>query len=216
MTPNEEPSMKYLFATAVVSGLLVAGGYLHGRWTDRWVKAVEPEIAARRYHNLPMTIGDWDGQALETKQTPDDLAGMLQRRYVNRKTGQSVTVMLVCGRSGPASIHEPEVCYGASGFSVGAKRHIGVEGLKGEFWTADASRQRATEENRVRLFWAWNDGFGWAAPDDPRRAFAQRPVLHKLYVLRELDSLEEPLKDDACETFLQALLPELDRTLFVP
>jgi hypothetical protein len=209
--------MKYLFATAVVSGLLVAGGYLHGRWTDRWGKPVEPEIAAARYHALPMTIGDWDGQNVETKQSPSDgLAGTLQRRYVNRKTGQVVSVLLVCGRAGPTSIHTPDVCYGASGFNVATPHRLGVDGVKGEFWTADASRQRATEESRVRLFWAWSDGSGWTAPDDPRRTFARRPVLHKLYVLRELDSLDEPLKDDACQAFLQVLLPELERTLFAP
>src|SRR4051812_46618766 len=108
--------MKYLFATAVVSAMLVAGGYLHGRWTERWGKAVEPEIAAGRYRNLPMTIGDWDGTVIESKRSPaaDGLAGSVQRRFVNRKTGQAVNVLLVCGRPGPASIHTPDVCYGAS------------------------------------------------------------------------------------------------------
>jgi hypothetical protein len=210
--------VKSLLATCVVSGLLVACGYLHGRWTDRWSQAVEPERHAARYASLPMSFGDWDGQAIETKRPPadDGLAGMLQRRYVNRKTGQAVSILLVCGRPGPASIHTPDVCYGASGFTVGARHRVEVEGVPGQFWTADASRQRATEESRVRLFWAWSAGSGWAAPDDPRVAFARRPVLHKLYVLRDLESLEEPLKDDPCEAFLQAFLPELERTVFIP
>src|SRR5260370_40723389 len=138
-----------------------------------------------------MNIGGWDGKDLETRRTPADegLAGILQRRYVNRKTGQAVTVLLVCGPFGPASIHTPDVCYGASGFTVGAKHRVEVEGAKGEFWTADAARQRVTEEGRVRLFWAWSAGSGWAAPDNPRRTFAGPPVLHKLYVLRHLGTL---------------------------
>jgi len=210
--------MKYLFAVAVVSGLLVAVGYLHGHWTDRWGRPAEADQAAARYANLPMTIGDWEGQVIENKRDPaaDGLSGMVQRRYVNRKTGQTVTMLLVCGRFGAAAIHTPDVCYAASGFTLGGRRRIGVDGVKGEFWTADASRQRATEENRVRLYWAWkaDAGSGWAAPDDARRAFAQKAVLHKLYVLRDLESLEEPLKDDACQAFLQVLQPELDRVLF--
>ncbi|MGH9677772.1 MAG: hypothetical protein ACRD36_11775, partial [Candidatus Acidiferrum sp.] len=59
-------------------------------------------------------------------------------------------------------------------------------------------------------------GSGWSAPDDARTRFARAPVLHKLYVMRELNSLAEPVKDDAGLAFLHALLPVLDAKLIAP
>ena len=40
-------------------------------------------------------------------------------------------------------------------------------------------------------------------------------MLHKLYVIRDLTAQTPgPAREEPCETFLQALLPELDRALF--
>jgi hypothetical protein len=142
------------------------------------------------------------------------LAGSLQRHYVNRRTGQKIAIVLVCGRPGPVSIHTPEACYGASGYLVGGRRRTAAPGSTGEFWTADAIRTTATEETKVRIFWAWNAGQGWTPADDARITFARAPVLHKLYVVRDLNTLEENTKSDPCLDFMQLLLPELDRVLF--
>ena len=126
-----------------------------------------------------------------------------------------MTIALVCGRAGPVSIHTPDSCYTASGYDFGKQVPVTVAPSL-NFWTADAVRLKATEETRLRLFWAWNPGNGGTAPDDSRTAFARCPVLHKLYVLRELNSLSEPIKDDPALTFLRVLLPELDTRLFAP
>jgi hypothetical protein len=196
--------------------LIVATGIVHGFWSDRWAPAVEPQQAADRMASVPMTIGEWDGKEPERPiESVPGVVGSLQRRYTNRVTGATVTIALVCGRAGPVSIHTPDSCYTASGYDFGKQSLFAVEpGI--DFWTADAVRVKATEETRLRLFWAWNTGKGWSAPDDSRTAFARCPVLHKLYVLRELNSLSEPVKDDPALTFLRALLPELNARLFAP
>ena len=72
---------------------------------------------------------------------------------------------------------------------------------------------------RLRLYWAWNDGQGWNAPDDARWtyvAYRHSPVLYKLYVLRDLSGATPVSKEEPCQAFLQAMLPEMDRTLFAP
>jgi hypothetical protein len=196
--------------------LIVATGIVHGFWTDRWAAAVEPKQAAERLAQLPMTIGEWDGADPEIQgESVPGVVGSLQRRYTHRVTGATVILALVCGRPGPVSIHTPDSCYTASGYDFGARSPVTVApGV--DFWTADAVRVKATEETRLRLFWAWNSGQGWSAPDDARTNFARYPVLHKLYVLRELNSLAEPVKDDPVLLFLRALLPEMDARLFAP
>ncbi len=200
----------------VAAVLIVGTGIVHGFWTDRWAPAVEPQKAADRLATVPMTIGDWDGKDPEKAgESVPGVVGSLQRIYTNRITGVTVVLALVCGRPGPVSIHTPDSCYAASGYTVGTQSTVEV--LPGvDFWTADPVRVKATEETRLRIFWAWNANQGWVASTDARTAFARRPVLHKLYVLRELNSLSEPVKDDPGLTFLRVLLPALDESLFTP
>jgi Protein of unknown function (DUF3485) len=200
----------------IAAVLLVATGIVHGYWTDRWAAAVEPQQAADRLPGIPMKVGDWDGRIPE-KQAPavPGVVGTVQRIYTNRVTGATVTLAIVCGRPGPVSIHTPESCYAASGYTLAKPFSVAVNpGV--DFWTADAVRVKATEESRLRIFWGWSGGQGWSAPDEARTTFARYPVLHKLYVLRELNSLSEPIKDDPGLAFLRAALPELDATLFAP
>jgi hypothetical protein len=83
------------------------------------------------------------------------------------------------------------------------------------FWTADATKSNNTDETWVRIYWGWNGGGGWAAPEDSRLTFDRRyAVLHKLYVIREMGGGSASPKNEPCEEFLNALLPELDRSLF--
>jgi hypothetical protein len=145
------------------------------------------------------------------------VVGNIQRSYLHRHRGVTVVLALVNGRPGPVATHTPEVCYAGSGYTVGARRAIRLDmaGQSAQFWTSDAVRSKVTEEERIRLYWAWNGGEGWVASPDARQQFPRHrhPVLHKLYVIRDLATGpaggEEP-----CEAFLRVLLPELERRLF--
>src|SRR5437764_8305353 len=99
---------------------VVAVGVVHGFWTDRWGLSEAVAAGAARLDRVPRVVGDWHAELLETGQRDDpSLAGQLYLRYLNRKTGEAVSVALVCGRPGPVCIHTPDVCYAASGYTVG-------------------------------------------------------------------------------------------------
>jgi hypothetical protein len=202
-------------AASIGSTALIACGIVHGFWTDRWVAPVETTQAAERLNDLPLEVGDWEGEALQVKSNEAGVgvAGFIKRRYIHRKTGMVVSLMLVCGRPGPVSIHTPEACYGASGFRIGVKDRYDA-GAGDLLWKTDAIRDNATEETRLRLYWGWSDGTNWTAADEARLQFARRPVLHKLYVIRELSGLNESSRNEPCENFLTQLLPLLRKTLF--
>lgn len=222
---------RWIFA-ALASVGLVGAGLVHGYWTDRWNASADVEQAAARLSDVPVRFGPWEGQDVEVKpgQVGAGVARCLQRRFVNKVTGQSVVIALVNGRPGPVATHTPEVCYGASGFVVGEKKPVRLDNHdpSGQFWTSVAVKTKVTEETRLRLYWAWNGGDGWHASSDPRGQYSRfrYPVLHKLYVLRDLSNVpaaagaapggapEQPARDEVCESFLEAFLPELDRTLF--
>jgi hypothetical protein len=207
--------LKWMAALSA-SAALLASGVVHGIWTDRWQPAVDVTRAADHLDDLPLEIGLWQGQRMEVKpgQAGAGVAGFVQRRYENPRTGAAVVVALVCGRPGPVSIHTPEVCYGASGYLVGNRQRVPAPGSQGNFWKTDAVRTTATDEIRLRIYYGWHASAGWTAPDDARTAFPREHVLHKLYVVRELGSTES--KDEPCEEFLQVLLPELGRTALAP
>lgn len=210
--------MKRWIATLTTCVLLLACGLVHGVWTERWVKGAAPEEAARRMEQLPLELGEWQGTASKVKpqQAGDGVAGALQRHYVHRNGRTSITIFLVCGRPGPVSIHTPEACYDAAGYTLNSKQKVALEASQATFWRADAFRVKATEETHQRMYWGWNAGQGWTAADDSRLQFAHYPVLYKLYVLRELNGLGEPRTGhEDCEDFLQVLLPALEKTLFV-
>jgi hypothetical protein len=210
--------MNRILATATVSLALILSGLVHGRWTDRWTTSAAPTEAAARFDKVAeLSIGEWGkGETIDVPRTRADeqIAGTLQRRYQNAPRNQEIAIALVCGRPGPVSIHSPDICYTASGYTVGTPTRITVPGTRATFWTATATLTNATKESRLRLFWAWNAGEGWTASEDPRVAFARRPVLHKLYVVRELDNLNEKLEEDPSLKFMQELLRELEPTLF--
>lgn len=212
--------MTRLFAAVAASILVIACGVVHGFWSDRWRQPAETTEAAARLDALPMEAGDWIGTDVEVKNpTAGGVAGTLSRHYENRRTGDAVSVYMVCGRAGPASGHPPEACYGGSGYDLVAKSRIAVGGKEDKFWSADVVKTRVADVTRLRLCWAWNDGQGWNAPDDARWtyvAYRHSPVLYKLYVLRDLNGATPASKEEPCQAFLQAMLPEMDRTLFAP
>lgn len=209
--------MKRWFAALLGSAVLVICGIVHGYWTDRWAQPVELTQAAERMNAIPLELGEWEGEALEVKpgEAGDGVAGCIRRRYVQRQTGAAISLFLVCGRPGPVSIHTPDVCYGASGYLVDT--HGRYEAVSGDsLWKADALRSNATEETRLRLYWGWNYGSAWMAASDPRVQFACRPLLYKMYVVRELSGGNEPNRGEPCEEFLQTLTPVLRQVLFAP
>jgi hypothetical protein len=209
---------RFLPAVTAVAVVLLSG-LVHGLWTDRWASADEPAAVAAKFDDVPLDLGDWHGQPLDNgpRQT-EPLAGYIYRRYVHRRSGATVTVALVCGRPGPTSIHTPEVCYGASGFDVSTKRPFDLPFTVGDrparFFVSEMARSRAAEQTHLRIFWAWNGGGAWEVADNPRLAFARHAVLHKLYVIREMRSPNEPLDSDPCLDLMQTFLPELHRAVF--
>jgi hypothetical protein len=209
-----------LTAFAVLLGV----GAVYGMWTDRWKTSNEPQASAARVKDVSMILGDWDGksQELDARQLEAaEIVGHIYREYTNRRTGDVITVLLVCGRPGPISVHTPDVCFRGMGYDFRAPTvHYKLE-ADGDCPAADfnlATMQKGGPlgSGAVRLFWGWSADGTWKAPDWPRLVFGRKPALFKLYVLRRQPRADEPLAEDPCIGFLRLLLPELQRSLFSP
>lgn len=207
---------------AVALILIVTAGIVHGRWTQRWSVSHAIEEAVAKVDRLPMKLGDWQGQKLELDRaqlTMAEIAGYVARRYEDRRGGDAVTILLVCGAPGPISVHTPDICYSGAGFDpIGSPQELSlpIESVKPPaiFRNALMVKTDAPLPTYLRILWSWSADGAWTAPQNPRLAFASQKALYKLYVIREQRSLDETTSDDAGQKFLQVLLPELQQVLF--
>lgn len=211
--------MKRFLPLLAGAALVLASGVLHGVRTERWGPAAATAAAVGRLPELPLHLGDWRGEAIETDPArfrAAGCAGYLARRYVRERDGRGVALLLLCGHPGSIAVHTPELCYPMQGYDLlAAPRSATVAdgpGRSGVFRVADFAPPDAATRPGLRIFWSWSDGGGWQTPANPRLAFALTPVLYKLYVIRPLTSTSDAADPTAVD-FLNALLPEVDKVV---
>ena len=211
-----------LFLAGLV--LLLASGVVHGLWTERWHSMAGSRIAVERLNNVPMTIGTWDAVSRELEPRiieKAEIEGYMSREYVDRESGQVVSILLVGGRPGPIAVHTPDICFRGQGYKFTEEPmrqtfSLADRDKNAEAWTATPVRETAGLPDYLRVLWTWSFDGQWQAPDNPRITFAASPAIYKLYVTRPASSDSEPWEDDTCVAFLRLLIPELERALFQP
>ena len=206
-----------LIGSALV--VLVFTGVVHGLWTDRWSEMKDLSEAADCLDKIPAAIGAWQGKTVKLDDSTDlGLAGTLARRYVHGSTGKAVTLYLACGRPGPVGTHTPDVCYQGSGYQMHTQKRFQLPAVNSpnppEFLTARFDKTKADSQSSLRIFWSWLAGGGWKVAENPRLAFAGEAVVHKMYLIRDLTTPDEPVETDPCVEFMHDLLPVLQRTLY--
>jgi hypothetical protein len=208
---------RFLVPALAIVAIVVSGG-VQGYWTGRWDRADEAEKSAALLRQLPLTLGDWQGQDLPVDPAEvGKVSAYLYRRYVNQRNGASVAVVLASGRPGPVSIHTPDVCYTASGYESARWQVInpGLDTLlpAAEFKTAHFVKTKSAGQTHLRVFWAWNARGAWSVPENPRLAFAGYPVLYKLHMVRDLASANEPLEEDPGMDLLRQLVAAFHKSV---
>src|SRR5437667_1491190 len=102
--------MRRIFPVVAALVGVVGAGVVHGFWTDRWIVSGAAAAVPGLLQQVPVTLGEWDGEPLDMNaQPPREVSGHLYRRYRHRRTGEVITLALVGGRPGPVSIHSPDV-----------------------------------------------------------------------------------------------------------
>ena len=204
-------------------GLTLADGVVHGRLTYRWSGSpAERKLAATRLQEIPANCGDW---TLASSRPLEDEAvrilaceGYLNRVYVNRRTGQAVSVTLMVGPFGPTSAHTPAVCFSSRDYTISQEpsRALIAEGSSqdSEVWVVTVRSNQLDGETR-RVYYGWSDGGPWKAPREPRLYYGGRPYLYKIQASIVLSSAESPAENDACREFLAVFLPQV-RSYLLP
>lgn len=207
-----------IVALSAIAGVTVYEGIRFGFWND-----ADPEeltYFAERLEEVPREFGDWTSEEARIEQSQLDAAGVrgyVSRDYVHKKSGAKLNVFLVCGKTHPMSIHSPDACYAAAGFTPGEmnRRYVQAEGRTAELWAAQFTRDTDVGEQKLEVLWSWApDNGNWEAPTNPRPHFSNKNALYKLYVIAQPGTkVEDRL---AAEVFLETFLVEINKLLFAP
>ncbi len=200
-------------ALLTCGGLILASGIVHGMWTDRWMDPQDLEAAVNNFQHFPMELGPWKGEVLDNHTgKASGLAASIEVLYQHAETGKRIKVFLGCGRPGKVSIHTPDVCYAAIGYDMdpqSTESFTCTDGRTGDVYTARFKKNRTGKQNNLRIYWTWYADGNWTVSKNPRLSFHRNKVLHKLYVLHELENLNDAPSPDVCGD----LLPRLARAL---
>ena len=206
-----------------VAAVALVGAAVFERVTSG-VQSGDVREAAGRLAAVPKEFGDWTSTEVPMEEKVlrvAEAAGHVSRSYANRKTGAHVSVLLLCGPTGPIGAHEPKYCYAGNGFDMSGAPEKKAVGLPGSdpatYWSVRFEKKSAPGEVPLRVCWAWGADGEWRAAADPRTEYALRKALYKLYVSRpEPRSPTTPGAADPIHEFLIAFLPEAKKALAAP
>lgn len=212
--PQSPVSGQRAFVLAVVgaTALVAAGGAVYGRISQRWGPPPRLAEAGAQLATLPDVFGDWKLQEElpmdEGAKRMLECTGSLNRRYVNRQTGDEVTMAMIVGPAGPTAVHTPEICYSSQAYNQLDDRRLEVvvddKGVHQSFWRVSFEPRNSSAE-QLHVYYAWRDDEQWRASQSPRFEFAAAPLLYKIQVAA-LGSASDKADDDAGKQFLEDLL----------
>ena len=216
--------MRTASAPILVCLVLIASlGVVHGVYTDRWGPSGELEQALGALERVPMKVGDWTGEDVPYEAEALARAGIkggVFRRYTNKRTRESISLLIVCGRGGPLSVHTPDICYSSAGY-----KQLAPEERKESIAARDKKIGFALPvlESQRRWFRAVGDllvlvprWFGMAGSREPAFLAGSVAALYKLYVVREYTPKSRSESSSAGEDFVRQFFPVLRRSLPTP
>jgi hypothetical protein len=215
--PNWRAAQSALWLIAVTA----VGAWAHGELTNRWNESDQVRaVAAKALDRLPKQFGDWT----MSEEIPFedrivrilDSAGAVARVYQNQVTGQRAAMAMIVGPPGPTSSHQAELCYSSQGFEQvgeGTNDPVQIGNMSNEFRHL-IFKKKGVESRQLEVMYAWRQEKAWLVPVLPRTTFGGGRYLFKIQVAvqHNVDSADD--KTSVATEFLQALLPQLDQTVF--
>ncbi len=180
----------------------------------------ESETAPFPLRELPMVLGSW--RALEGVETTLDpeiarVAGSsdhVLRTYVDDKTGERATVLVLYGLATLVWGHTPEACYPAVGFQpLVAPRDAPIaleDGRTVPFREALYGKSLAGSSTYHEVYYSFRNAGEWQ-PDmsGQWKRFRSHPGMFKIQIERRVKSAE--LGDEVCNDLLAGIVEAIEK-----
>ena len=205
----------------VVSVLLLGSAGVRALQTDR----IESSIQAIRKRpkvelaSLPMDMGSWKGITTDLDPIIARATGadqIVTRRFVNQETGVSLEVILLYGPAVEMYIHAPELCYPQAGFALvdgPDDRTIKAGTSEFPFRSLLYSRGEGAQADLQEVYYSWWYNGHWTPNVGLQKQFERIPGMYKVHLARRIIPGEKRRIGNPCESFLQELLPEIERQM---
>jgi hypothetical protein len=199
--------------------VLVAAAVVEGIRSNRWGATEDLKAAAAKLDRVPTAFGAWkstevpiDAEILKKAES----VGAISRLYENQNDRSRMSVLILCGRSGPIGAHTPDICYAGLGFKMNGrelKQNVGDS----SYWSARFDKPSG--DGSMMVSWAWSVDGTFQAAEQPRLDFVGHESLYKLYATRGLTEAEKaasPGSTDPTAVFLAEFLPEVKKAIGSP
>ncbi|MCA9186268.1 MAG: exosortase-associated EpsI family protein [Pirellulaceae bacterium] len=206
--------------------ILAAGTYMQAQISERWVKQDSTLLQKfdENLDNVPTVIGDWVGEDEELPQDEfqaSNCKDYISRNFTNQKTGEVISMFLVCGTARNVTIHTPDWCYVGAGFKMESKPApvtVECEGISPSpvFSTTTFLKtdDAGDTTQHVRILWSYSDSGVWEGPSYQKFHFRGRPALYKVYIISPVVDSNTNVSDSSAVLFAQMIMPILNQSLF--
>lgn len=213
---------KWLSVTCLL--LVISGGIRLWRDWKFAALAAQGEACPFPLADLPQSAGGWRTDAASAVKLDPEVAisaGASQdivRNYVEAKSGDPASALILYGLAAAVSLHIPDVCYPAAGYQLvkGPIDHsITVPGVKEPVryrWAVYTKREGGI--NRYEeAYYTFEHGGVWK-PDvsDRWKLFRYVPGLFKIQIWHQVSSLAED-GQGPCEALLAELIRQINDRL---
>ena len=207
---------------AVVAAILAASGATRlwqGRRVERALEA--GRISPFPLAALPMTIGSWRGSEATLDPQVVRITGstdLIARRYVDRRTGVGVDVIVLYGPTADMMFHVPEVCYPSAGYEAmpGVFERsvaVGQGPATAPFRSLAYSKGEGGLADSQEVYYSFRYGGRWTTDRASPKASRRMPGMFKVQASRRISARERRDVDNPSEPLLAALVGEIEAGL---
>jgi hypothetical protein len=214
---------KWMAVTCLILG--ISGGVRYWREWKFTSLAVKSEAAPFPLVELPRVAGTWQaGEGSESQLDPDvaRLAGSsdhVVRSYLDEKTGEQASALVLYGLAAMVFGHTPEACYPSAGYQLVKGPVDGTITLPGvpepvRYRWAIYVKRVAGLNRYEEAFYTFRHNGDWL-PDvaDRWKMFRYHPGIFKVQISHPISSLTESGKGGPCELLLTELVRQVEERL---
>jgi EpsI family protein len=207
---------------AVVAAILASSGAAR-LWQERRVEQVleAGRVSPFPLASLPMSIGSWEGKEASLDPQVVRITGstdLIARRYVDRRTGVGVDVIVLYGPTSDMMFHVPEVCYPSAGYEAMPgvfERSVALdEGSKTvPFRSLAYTKGEGGLADAQDVYYSFRYGGRWTTQPASHKAARRMPGMFKVQASRRISGRERRDVDNPAEPLLAALVGEIEARL---
>jgi hypothetical protein len=203
--------MSRFAAVGIAVAVLAAAGIYDAARASKLADLQSSGVIQAKLDAIPLAFGDWTGEVRPFDEKILKHANALAHRYIRFTRGGSkpagVDILLLAGDPGEIGAHDPERCYGGTGYrasSVRTRKLIADEGNQHSLW-AQRFEKETLPAGSLEVAWGWTADGHWNAAEDARYEYSSRTILYKIYATRSLAGGDDV--NDATTDLLTALAP---------